>query len=95
MVMPLSPQDDLSFASKGYVTQGIIACAICLVASLNQILTAVYFQTSQTIDATLVEDPELDLLGIFSPMTHIWRKFAYAIPSTFLTPSWGSSWVAT
>ena len=66
MGLPASPWDDPSFASKGDITCGVIACTNWQTARLHQIGVTVYILTDMFIDLELDQYPDAELLGPFT-----------------------------
>ena len=70
-------------------------CANWLTARLHHIIATVHLPTLQSIDSTLVADPEIDLLGLFAAddadMDAICVRKTIYLPTPFM----GSSWSAT
>ena len=66
MGMPMLICDDLSFTYKGNVTCGVVGCANWLSINLHQIGASLYVPATQSIDAALATNPDMDLLGLFT-----------------------------
>ena len=66
IVMPPSPWYGLSSEPKGEVTCGTAVCTNWLMSIGCHIGATVYVLKAQAIDASLVDDPKLELLGSFA-----------------------------
>ena len=66
MGIPESPWENGSFASKGGIACGTIACAIWPLVTLNQTRATIHVPTDLAIDAALAADLDTNLLGTFS-----------------------------
>ena len=66
MRTPLSPWDDLYFASKGEVTYGAVMCVNWITEILHQIGIEIYILTTKAIYSDLAAETRAELLGNFT-----------------------------
>ena len=61
-----SSWDDLSFASKGYITCGTTSCTNWQTASLHHVESTIHVLADISIDVTLPQEPDADHLDPFT-----------------------------